>query len=57
MCEDFLENHNNAVITSYWASWGLCNMSALLAIGVFAERDDLYDREIDHFWNGGATVP
>ena len=52
MCEDFLENHNNAVITNYWANWDLCNMSALLAIGVFAERDDLYDRAIDYFWNG-----
>jgi hypothetical protein len=55
MNEDFLTNHNNAVITNYWANWDLCNMCSILAIGIFADRDDLVNRAIDYFRTGAGN--
>jgi hypothetical protein len=48
----FLTSHNDAAITNYWANWDLCNMNAILAIGVFCDRQDLYDEALDYFHNG-----
>ncbi|MBE1879027.1 AbfB domain-containing protein [Myceligenerans pegani] len=53
--EDFLTNHNGAVITNYWANWDLCNMCSILAIGIFADRQDLVDRAIDYFESGAGN--
>jgi hypothetical protein len=55
MNEQFLTHHNNAVITNYWANWDLCNMASVLAIGVFADRDDLVDRAVDYFHHGAGN--
>ncbi len=55
MNEHFLTNHNGAVITNYWANWDLCNMASVLAIGIFADRDDLVDRAVDYFHNGAGN--
>ncbi|WP_207211999.1 alginate lyase family protein [Promicromonospora panici] len=52
MNEDFLTNHNGAVITNYWANWDLCNMCSVLAIGAFTDRKDLVNRAIGYFRNG-----
>jgi fibronectin type 3 domain-containing protein len=48
----FLASHNDAAITNYWANWDLCNMNAILAIGVFCDRQDIYDEALDYFHNG-----
>ncbi|MCF4120982.1 AbfB domain-containing protein [Antribacter sp. KLBMP9083] len=53
--EQFLTNHNGAVITNYWANWDLCNMASILAIGIFADRDDLVARAIDYFETGAGN--
>jgi hypothetical protein len=55
MCESFLTNHNNSVITNYWANWDLCNMAAILAIGIFADRDDLVNRAVGYFRTGAGN--
>ena len=55
MNEQFLTDHNGAVITNYWANWDLCNMASVLAIGIFADRDDLVDRAVDYFHNGAGN--
>ncbi|MEV4776151.1 AbfB domain-containing protein [Microbacterium sp. LWH12-1.2] len=55
MNEQFLTHHNNAVITNYWANWDLCNMASIIAIGIFADRDDLVDRAADYFHNGAGN--
>lgn len=55
MNEDFLANHNGAVITNYWANWDLCNMASLLAIGIFTDRDDLVDQAITYFQQGAGN--
>ncbi|HEX2301815.1 MAG TPA: alginate lyase family protein, partial [Pseudonocardiaceae bacterium] len=51
--DSFLRNHNDACITNYWANWDLCNMNAILAIGVLCDRQDLIDRAVTYF-NSGA---
>ncbi|WP_247040667.1 AbfB domain-containing protein [Arthrobacter rhizosphaerae] len=55
MNEHFLTNHNGAVITNYWANWDLCNMASVLAIGIFADRDDLVDRAVTYFQSGAGN--
>jgi hypothetical protein len=55
MNEDFLTNHNGAVITNYWANWDLCNMASVLAIGIFADRDDLVERAVTYFQSGAGN--
>ncbi|BAV06996.1 Por secretion system C-terminal sorting domain-containing protein [Filimonas lacunae] len=55
LCDDFLLNHNTACITNYWANWDLCNMAAILAIGVLCDRRDLYSRAIDYFKTGAGN--
>jgi hypothetical protein len=55
LCEQFLTNHNDACITNYWANWDLCNMAAILAIGVLCDRRDLYNRAIDYFKTGAGN--
>jgi hypothetical protein len=55
LCDDFLTNHNGACITNYWANWDLCNMAAILSIGVLCDRRDLYDRAITYFKTGAGN--
>ncbi|WP_200955024.1 AbfB domain-containing protein [Aeromicrobium sp. Root236] len=55
MNEQFLTDHNGAVITNYWANWDLCNMASILAIGIFTDRDDLVDRAVDYFHTGAGN--
>ncbi|MDR7385327.1 alginate lyase family protein [Promicromonospora iranensis] len=55
MNEHFLTNHNDAVITNYWANWDLCNMASILAIGIFADRADLVGRAVDYFEDGAGN--
>jgi Alginate lyase len=55
MNEDFLTRHNGANIHHYWANWDLCNMASLMAIGVVADRRDLYKEAVDYFKHGGGN--
>lgn len=52
LSHDFLLRHNGADITNYWANWDLCNIAAILAIGVFCDRRDLYDEALDYYLHG-----
>ena len=52
---DFLVNHNGAAITNYWSNWDLCNISSMLAIGVFCDRRDIYDEAIAYIYGGGGN--
>ena len=55
MNEDFLNRHNGACITNYWANWDLCSMASIMAIGIFNDDDALFDRAVDYFWNGAGN--
>ncbi len=58
LCERFLvsnefgRDHNDAYITNYWANWDLANMAATVAIGIFCDREDIYQTGINYFKNG-----
>lgn len=45
-------DHNDAYISNYWANWDLCNMASSMAIGIFCDRRDIYDRAVEYFKSG-----
>ncbi len=53
VCHDFLNRHNNACITRYWANWDACNLGAILAMGVLCDDTNKFNEAIDYF-KGGA---
>ncbi|MBB3609574.1 alginate lyase family protein [Rhizobium sp. BK602] len=55
MNHDFLVRHNGAKIDHYWANWDLANMASMLAIGVLADRRDIYQEAVDYFYKGGGN--
>ncbi|MGP4043212.1 alginate lyase family protein [Streptomyces sp. 2A115] len=52
LSEDFLANHNGAVVTNYWTNWDLCNMACVLAIGIFCDDKTMVDRVVEYFKHG-----
>lgn len=55
MNHDFLVRHNGAKIDHYWANWDLANMSSMLAIGVLADRHDIYQEAAEYFRHGAGN--
>jgi hypothetical protein len=55
MNHDFLVRHNGAAIDHYWANWDLANMDSMLAIGVLADRRDIYDEAVAYFRHGAGN--
>jgi autotransporter-associated beta strand protein len=55
MNKDFLETHNGACISNYWANWDLANMSSMISIGVLCDRRDIYNEAVDYFKNGAGN--
>lgn len=50
---DFLDNHDTAAskvagATHYWSNWDLMAMRALMAIGIYCDRPDLYNKVIHY---------
>lgn len=54
MHSDFLRRHNGACESNYWANWDLANVAAVLAIGVFTDRPDIFREGIDYFREGAG---
>ena len=52
MNHDFLTRHNGAKIDHYWANWDLANMASMEAIGVLADRRDIYNEAIEYLKHG-----
>lgn len=52
MTLDFLKNHNGAHIGNYWANWDLCNIASMMAIGIFCDREDIYDQALNYYKKG-----
>jgi hypothetical protein len=48
-------DHNDACITNYWANWDLCNMAAMIAIGVLCDDRTIYNKGIEYFKNGAGN--
>ncbi|MFE3138455.1 alginate lyase family protein [Streptomyces scopuliridis] len=51
----FLNDHNGACITNYWANWDLCNMASILAIGILTDDAAKYDRAVTYFKSGAGN--
>ncbi len=49
---EFLTNHKGTCPTHYWANWDLNNVSALLAIGILVDDQDIFNEGIEYFKNG-----
>ena len=52
---DFLVNHFGTPDGHYWANWGLCNIASMTAIGILADRRDIYNEAIEHFQTGDTN--
>ncbi|MCT2592855.1 alginate lyase family protein [Streptomyces sp. N2-109] len=52
LSDDFLNRHNGACITNYWANWDLCNIAGIMAIGILNDDQAKFDRAVDYFHNG-----
>ncbi|MEO6918817.1 MAG: alginate lyase family protein [Collimonas sp.] len=55
MNHDFLVRHNGAKIDHYWANWDLANMDSMIAIGILADRRDIYNEAVDYFKHGNGN--
>ncbi|MFF5010280.1 alginate lyase family protein [Streptomyces phaeochromogenes] len=51
----FLNGHNDACITNYWANWDLCNMNSILAIAILCDDGAKYDQAVNYFKNGAGN--
>jgi hypothetical protein len=51
-CHDFLVNHAGDDPSHFWANWDLCNMTAILSIGVLCDDRAKFDEAVDYFKNG-----
>ncbi len=51
-CHDFLTRHNNACISHYWANWDICNITAILSIGVLCDDTAKFNEAITYFKSG-----
>jgi hypothetical protein len=51
----FLNKHNDACITNYWANWDLCTMASVLAIGILCDDRAKFNRAINYFKTGAGN--
>ncbi|MDX3452920.1 alginate lyase family protein [Streptomyces sp. ME02-8801-2C] len=54
LSEDFLANHNGAVISNYWANWDLTAVACVLAIGILCDDRAKIDRAVEYFKHGAG---
>ncbi|WP_330292514.1 alginate lyase family protein [Streptomyces sp. NBC_00576] len=54
LSEDFLANHNGAVITNYWANWDLTAIACVLAVGILCDDRAKIDRAVEYFKHGAG---
>jgi len=52
MNNQFLTYHNDAHFGNYWANWDLCNIASMMSIGIFADREDIYNQAMEYYRNG-----
>jgi hypothetical protein len=55
MNHDFLVRHNGAKIDHYWANWDLANVDSMIAIGILADRRDIYAEAVEYFKHGAGN--
>ncbi|WP_285475378.1 alginate lyase family protein [Actinoplanes sp. NBRC 101535] len=53
--EQFLNGHNGACITNYWANWDLCTLASVLAIGILCDDRTIVNRAVTYAKNGAGN--
>jgi hypothetical protein len=48
----FLRDHNFTCPSHYWANWDLASIAGVMAIGIYADRIDLYQEAMDYLYHG-----
>ena len=51
----FLQDRNQRGDSHFWANWDICNISALIAMGVFLDDRAIFDEGVEYFKNGKGT--
>ena len=51
----FLREHNDAVITNYWANWDQCALACVLSVGVLCDREDIYNEALSYYKTGAGN--
>jgi hypothetical protein len=54
VCHGFLENHNGACISAYWANWDACNIGALITMGVLCDNTNMFSEGVEYFKRGNG---
>jgi hypothetical protein len=49
---DFIIRHNNTCFSHYRCNWDASNMASMIAIGVLADRQDIFDEAVNYFQGG-----
>lgn len=52
---DFLDNHWGTAGPAYWANWDLITMHGLMAVGIYLDRPDLYNKVLDYVTYGNGN--
>jgi hypothetical protein len=55
VCDNFLTNHRGTCISHYWANWDICNMNAILGIGVLCDDTAKFNQAITYFKSGAGN--
>lgn len=50
--QDFLIRHNDTYVGSYWTNWEIANIASMISIGVFCDREDIYEEALRFFKYG-----
>ncbi|EOW6672921.1 alginate lyase family protein [Cronobacter dublinensis] len=51
----FLEHHNGEKTDHYWANWDLSSTASLMAIGIYADRKDFYEKARHYYLDGNGN--
>lgn len=51
----YLDHHNQTGDSLAWANWDICNIEAMIAIGVFLDDRQIFDEGIEYFKHGRGT--
>src|SRR5690606_30690247 len=49
---EWLRNHDGSCSSHFWANWDMANLAGMLAVGVFADRGDIYEEALEYLHSG-----
>lgn len=52
LSSEWLVKHDGSCETHFWANWDMSNVAGMMAIGIFADRPDIYDEALSYLYTG-----